>query len=297
MFPVIISHVCRTWRQVAFSTPTLWRRVTLSPQMDMWRERIRRAGVCTLDIQLFPCVTPRSGPPQRQFLDIHAVQWQMHVVTPFLRRWRSLEIVFTDYSPFLWNAALSVCCSKSSRAQALALEELSLIYHANDDTKEFCLFSGFAPRLRRVTLDGIRLTWLPSLFSNLTHLDYTHHTFTIEHQAVHDVISMLEVSTRLVELKILFPRKHTPVVPTRPHPISRRVLLPFLSHLHLRVEGSDVPFELAHLMALVLTPYLSSLQLIDVDRRHHPLSQLKALLLRVRNSTFPSIFTYRTWVV
>ncbi|KAF8073870.1 hypothetical protein FPV67DRAFT_1479616 [Lyophyllum atratum] len=276
MFPIRISYVCRKWREIALRTPALWRRITLGPETDMWRERIYRAGACTLDIQLLPFTTTRSPFSERQYLDATTVQWYLHQVVSLIRRWRSLEIVFADYSPYLWNAALSGCCSKSRRAQALALVDLTLIYRANDDTKEFCLFSGFAPRLRNVTLDGIRLTWLPSLFGNLTHLDYTHHGFTVGHQAVHDVICMLEVSSRLVELKVLFPPRHKSVGPARSHPVTRRVLLASLQHLHLRVEGSDIPFELAHLMTLVLTPSLTSLHLIDVDRRQLAFPSLKS---------------------
>jgi len=276
MFPISVSHVCSKWREIALRTPALWRRVRLGPEIDLWKERIRRAGVCTLDIQLLPSKTTQWPAPARQYLDAITVQWYMHPVASLIRRWRSLEIIFADYSPYLWNAALSGCCSKSRRVQALALVDLTLAYRANDDTKEFCLFSGFAPRLRSVTLDGIRLTWLPSLFGNLTYLDYTHHGFSVGHQAVHDVISMLEVSSRLFELKILFPPKRRPAAPTRLHPVTRRVLLTSLQQLHLRVEGSDIPFELAHLMTLVLTPSLRSLRLIDVDRRHLTFPSLKS---------------------
>lgn len=276
MFPVTVSHVCRNWRQIAFRTPALWRRITLTPQTDMWQERIHRARACTLDIQLLDQITTGSGLPRQQRLDVHTVYWYMYLVMPLIRRWRSLEIDFTVPSPYLWNAALSGCCSKSTRAQALALEDLSLVYRANDDSKEFCLFSGIAPRLRHVTLDGIRLTWLPSLFSNLSYLDYTHHGFTVGHQAVEDMICMLEVSSRLAELKLLFPRKPNPHHPFLPHPVTRRVLLPFLINLHLRVEGPDIPFELAHLMTLIDTPSLAFLRLIDLNQRPLSFPNLKS---------------------
>lgn len=276
MLPVAVSHVCRNWRQIALCTPALWRRITLTPQTDMWQERIQRARACSLDIQLLDQITMRSGLPRRQHLDVHTVYWYMYLVVPLIRRWRSLEIDFTSPSPYLWNAALSGCCSKSARAEALILEDLSLIYRANDDSKEFCLFSGIAPRLCRVTLDGIRLTWLPSLFGNLAYLDYTHHGFTVGHQAVQDMISMLEVSFRLVELRLLFPRKPNPHHPFRQHAVTRRVRLPSLNNLHLRVEGPDIPFELAHLVTLIDTPSLAFLRLIDLNQRPLSFPNLKS---------------------
>ncbi|KAG5654255.1 hypothetical protein H0H81_005498 [Sphagnurus paluster] len=176
----------------------------------------------------------------------------------------------------MWNAALSGCCSRSRNVEALALVNLTLVYRLNDDTKEFYLFSGYAPKLRSVTLDGIRLTWIPSLFGNLTYLDYTHHGFSIGHQAVHEVMSMLEVSRRLTELRLSFPPKRRPPSATRLRPVTRRVTLPSLRNLCLRVEGSDIPFELAHVMTLIRTPSLTSLRLIDVDRRHPSLPSLKS---------------------
>lgn len=269
MFPVSVSHVCSAWRQIAFRTPSLWRRISLSPNEDMWRERIHRARACSLDVQLLPWVTTRPGRPRPQYLDVYTVQWYMYLVLPLIQHWRSLEIMFTDFAPFLWNSALSGCCSKSSRARALLLEDLSLMYRANDDSKEFCLFSGCAPRLRRVTLDGIRLTWLPSLFSNLSYLDYTHHGFTNSHQAVDDVLSILQVSSSLKELRLLFPQKRVRhSLPSRSNPVTRRITLPVLTHLQLRVEGGDIPYELAHLMTLISSPSLISLRLIDLGRRN-----------------------------
>ncbi|TFK40640.1 hypothetical protein BDQ12DRAFT_601305 [Crucibulum laeve] len=275
MFPVTVSHVCRSWRNIALNTPSLWRRIFLNPKEHMWRERIRRARACSLDIQLLPAMPHRSGIHRPQYLDLYAVQWYMYIVLPYLHRWRSLEIRFAEFAPYLWNAALSSCCSRNS-SQAPLLEELSLVFPSNDDTKEFCLFSGYAPRLRRVTLDGIRLTWLPSLFGNLTFLDYTHDGFTVGHQAVSDVLSILTVSSRLVELRVLFPHQHASSGPETTVPTARRVALPNLTHLQLRASGSDIPFELAHLVTFLYTPSLASLRLVDLGRGFHPFPNLKS---------------------
>jgi len=276
MLPVVISHVCSSWRAIAFRTPVLWRRITLTPRIDMWRERIRRAKACSLDIQLLPWTKLRSGMSRRQGLDIHTVQWYMHLVVPRLHRWRSLEIQFIDYSPHLWKAALFGCCSRSNKAQALMLEELSLSYRRNDDMKEFSLFSGCAPRLRRVTLDGIRLAWHPSLFGNLTFLDYSHHAFTWGHDAVEDVLTMLRVCSRLVEFRILFPQKRGATLPARAPPTPRRVVLSRLTHLHIRVDSAGIPLELAHLLSLVHTPSLISLRFLDLSRRHNSFPNLSS---------------------
>jgi len=195
----------------------------------------------------------------------------MCLVLPYIHRWRSLDILFTDFSPYLWRAALAGC-----GAPAPALEELSLVYRSNDNTQEFLLFSEQAPRLRRLTIDGIRLVWTPRLYANLTFLDYTHHGFTSGHQAVHDVVSILSVSRRLVELRILFPRGQIARLPSRRDQVTKRTRLPYLSHLQLTVDGSDIPFELARLVTLISAPSLSSLRLVDLSRHQHSFPSLKS---------------------
>ncbi|KAJ7288520.1 hypothetical protein C8J57DRAFT_1166269 [Mycena rebaudengoi] len=277
MLPMTVSHVCGTWRAIALRTPSLWRRISLGPQERMWRERIYRAKACSLDVQLLPWRTTRSGHIAPQKLNIHTVQWCMHLVTPHMHRWRSLEIVLTEYEPFVANAALSGCCLRKKRAQALLLEDLTLVYRANDDTKEFCLFSGCTPRLRRLTLDGLRLTWLPSLFQNLTFLDYTHHGFSAGDEAVAEILAMLAVSARLRELRVLFPRKCLARPARLFHTTLRRVSLPWLICLYLRVETPDIPLELARLVTYISTPSLASLYLTDIGRRRY---------------TFPSILHF-----
>ncbi|KAJ3512244.1 hypothetical protein NLJ89_g3633 [Agrocybe chaxingu] len=269
--PIAVSHVCRTWRQIALHTPSLWRRITLTPHEYMWRHRIYRARACTLDIELLPWRTIAGGIRRSQELNPYTIQWYMHIALPYIAKWRSLEIVYTEYSPYLWRATLAGFYSP-----APALEELSLIYRLNDDTQKFLLFSEQAPHLRRVTVDGIRLVWTRTLFGNLTFLDYTHHGFTSGHQAVHDVISILVVCHRLVELRVLFPRGQVARLPSRRDHVSKRAKLSSLARLQLSVDGSDIPFELAHLVTLISTPRLTTLRLVDLGHSYHSFPSLKS---------------------
>ncbi|KAJ3922395.1 hypothetical protein F5877DRAFT_75290 [Lentinula edodes] len=211
-----------------------------------------------LDIEFKP--QNHRGP-----LAFYEVQRYMHLVMPHITRWRSLSIVFSEYQPYLWNSALSECCTKSSYTQVPGLEELCLVYRHNDDTKEFCLFSGFAPKLRRVTLDGIRLTWLPSLFQNLTYLDYTHHGKSNGYHAIQEIGNVLRVSSRLIELRVLFPNQGHVTRPqnTRTSLPFGSLYLPWLRALHLRVETKQIPEELVLLASIFSTPRLSELLLID----------------------------------
>lgn len=277
-FPITVSHVCFAWRNVALYTPSLWRRITLTSnthyKLDMWRERILRAKACPLDIELGAGTSGR-----RPYIGTNAVQWYMHLVLPTLSRWRSLHISFAHSSPFLWNTALSGCCSSmSSLVHAPLIEDISLIYPANDDDKEFSLFGGVAPRLRSLTLDGIRLAWIPRMMCNLTYLDYTHRGPVSGHHAVSIVLDMLDISNRLQELRISFPARHERELPGNPRAAHRRVVLPRLTTLHLRIEGPGIPSELLTLLPLLSLPYLSSLHMHDPLRSAHPFIHLGALL-------------------
>jgi hypothetical protein len=160
---------------------------------------------------------------------------------------------------------------------ALKLEKLTLCYPENDDTKEFALFGGIAPRLHNVILDGIRLTWLPELYGRLTHLDYTHHGFTAGKTAVDEILGMIRVSCALRELRICFRRKvldeEVLYLPYDNVPEGQTHLLQ-LEQLDLAVDESDVdiPPELLLLLSRLSVPNLRELRLVDLcfqpaDRR------------------------------
>lgn len=199
------------------------------------------------------------------------MQWYMHLVSPHIPRWRSFTVRFDQYAPFLWNAALSSCCGTITSVQARSLEELTLVYPKNDDTKEFTLFGGVAPRLTTLTVAGLRLDWMPSLFQNLTFLDYTHHGFTRGYEAVTEILYMLDTSNRLQELRIAFP--HQPRRDEYPYPVPN-VTLPLLRRLYIRVRN-EIPVELPILLSCLNTPALRSLHLRDASRSKHPFTNLK----------------------
>ena len=263
MVPIRVSHVCRGWRNLALHTPALWRRISLDARLRMWMERVHRAKACTLDVILSSRnnITPRTL--SRRYLDAQSVQLYMHCMVPYIHQWRSLTIEFQHFAPYLWNAALSSCCGRGQAVHAPLLEEMSLMYPHNDDSKEFVLFGGYAPRLRAVTIHGIRLTWLPKVFGNLTFLDYTHHGFTRGVDAAAELLYMLQISNRLRDLKVSFPSAPaaTLTYPT-PFPTDEAVHLPYLKSLEIRIEGSEITSALIHFMAHLSIPAVQTLHLL-----------------------------------
>ncbi|KIJ64489.1 hypothetical protein HYDPIDRAFT_132401 [Hydnomerulius pinastri MD-312] len=281
MFPVLVSHVCHSWRAIALHAHSLWRRVSLNPRsrQDMWKERIRRARLCTLDVAF------KSDPCLNLSHDIDTLTLQMHLLAPRVSTLRSLDIRFDTHKPYLWNAALGPLCRPSSYLwdhrspnpgdqyfngpiEAVKLESLILQYPQNDDTKQFTLFGGFAPKLRRLTLDGVRLTWIPELFGNLTYLDYTHHGFSSGQEAIEEILSMLQVSSQIRVLRLCFLSK---VMERQVLHLQARLLvdevvtLPFLESLSLHVDGAqaDISSELTSIVSRLSVPDLRKLCLLD----------------------------------
>ncbi|KAG1745852.1 uncharacterized protein EDB91DRAFT_1245995 [Suillus paluster] len=312
LFLITVSHVCHPWRMLAVHTHTLWRRLSFgSHGLRLWKERIARAHGCSLDVTI--------APSRHHFPDMGALALQLHLLAPHISRVRSFELRFLNYSPFLWNTALGpVChqeqwdnnidtCAVAPSVHALQLEELTLCYPENDDTKEFALFAGVAPRLQKVTLDGIRLTWLPELYRQLTYLDYTHHGFTAGRTAVNEVLGMVRVSRALRELRICFRRRaldgevlylpHDDVLPGQTH-------LPQLERLVLAVDKLDIeiPPELTSLLSRLFLPNLRELHLVDLRfqpahrrwRKSAPFPGLRAAL-SLFQVAIPS--TIRVWTM
>lgn len=292
MAPMIVSHVCRSWRYLALHTPSLWRRISLDPRLRMWTERIPRARACTFDVEILPQTSLVGSRTRRHYLDAQSVQLYMHMVAPYLPRWRSFTVEFQHYAPYLWNAALSYCCGTGPGAQAPRLEHLSLVHRSNDDTKEFALFGGHAPRLRSATLDGIRLSWLPSLFSNLTALDYTHHGFTRGRDAEAELFHMLTVSSRLRKLRLAFPAHSLKTIDTQTCglPSKAYVEMEHLQELRLHVESPDIPSALLLLIGRIHCRNLCTLFLCSpppltppsVNRHDHDPTYYSAPFPRLR---------------
>jgi hypothetical protein len=65
-------------------------------------------------------------------------------------------------------------------------------------------------------------------------------------------------------------------LPSRQDYVTKCITLPSLTHIQLTVDGCDIPFELAHLVTLLITPSLENLRLVDLNRTPHPFPSLKS---------------------
>ncbi|KAL5501648.1 hypothetical protein ACEPAH_8908 [Sanghuangporus vaninii] len=259
-FPVVASQVCSHWRFLVLHSPRLWQVVRPDGRRNLCTKRIQRARGRPLHVEV--ALPPITKVEASALVDIHS---RMACILPAIRQWRSLSMRFDAYAPFLLNSALSGLCTGRPRLASCVpeLESLALVYPANDDTKEFHLFGGNAPKLRHVTLHGVRLRWSPSLFENLVYFDYTHHGFSAGHGTVREVLAMLSVSKNLRTLHISLPDSHdADYFDEWLADAYASVELCLLQKLTVRIAvGCNPAKELNKLFSKLVMPSLSVLQL------------------------------------
>lgn len=262
-----MSHVCSHWRVVALQCSRLWTRIRPDGRHFLFSTLVRRSGRQTIDVDL----TVPSDPCGYSLTSADIAHMRLNTVISSTGRWSSLTIHCERYSPYFWNMALSALCAEPCRStRAPALEALSLIYPCNDDSKEYFLFGGNAPRLQHVIACGIRLKWTPSLFANLTTLDYTHHRFNGGREAAFEVLSMLHVShMQLKYLAIMFPSRTTESAADDDWFVAEMPLikLPALKKLTVCANGNRAPeAELVTLVSHLAYPSLQILELATSSR-------------------------------
>ncbi|KAL5482585.1 hypothetical protein ACEPAI_9179 [Sanghuangporus weigelae] len=295
-FPVVASQVCSHWRFLILHSPRLWQVVRPDGRRNLCTKRIQRARGQPLHVEI--ALPPNTKFQASALVDIHS---RMACVLPAIRQWRSLSMRFDVYSPFLLNSTLSGLCTGRPRLASCVpeLESLALVYPANDDTKEFHLFGGNAPKLRHVTLHGVRLRWSPSLFENLVYFDYTHHSFSMGHGTVREVLAMLSVSKNLRTLRIGLPDSHdTDHFDDWLADTYASVELCLLQKLTVRVAvGCNPAKELNKLFSKLVMPSLSVLQL-DAPEYYTTFSRkaVKAVLLPfLGHPTIEQLIVGKAW--
>lgn len=186
-FPLIPSSVCRYWRYVGLSTPSLWTTVTICPTAGGSYEfepmLLERSKSLPIDVWV-NCnphdydANPPSGAEFRSVLS---------VLIPHIHRWSTMHVSVSDYH--LMHAFLSAVSDPSVPA-APQLKTLSL-YHDEEELEAFgtfwypsmsnhyTLFGGYAPLLTKIIFWGVHVAWGQPWIasaSNLTDLVLAYHT-------------------------------------------------------------------------------------------------------------------------
>ncbi|KAG8214869.1 hypothetical protein J3R82DRAFT_10036 [Butyriboletus roseoflavus] len=184
-FQVVVSHVCHHWRIIAFSTPSLWTTIVVSPEArppyHYVSMRLERSKDLPIDIYIEcerqeptkPDATDGGTPfdVDRKFL--------YSLLIPHIHRWRTIEVSVSEYRHM--HAFLSAVSDPSiSAAPQLTTLEL---YHREEMeefdnfgypsmSKHFILFGGSAPCLTSVVLWGVHVDWNQPWITSASKLTY-----------------------------------------------------------------------------------------------------------------------------
>lgn len=159
-----LSLACRHWRAAARNHPTFWRSVALTKAtrgaVDFFIARLKQSDKAVVSVTVRP--PPLLAGLVRSIADAIAM---------ILDRVRTLSIDFTAFPASQLQTVM-----RALENPAPVLEQLALCTDLDKRDVVFLrqkLFSLHAPKLRRVSVDGIDLTRTPSAFAQTTDLQYS----------------------------------------------------------------------------------------------------------------------------
>uniref|UniRef100_A0A0W0F3N2 Uncharacterized protein n=1 Tax=Moniliophthora roreri TaxID=221103 RepID=A0A0W0F3N2_MONRR len=195
-FQVLVSHVCRHWREVAIGTPTLWTAMnfTYGSSIEAAKVWVERSKTQPLEIHI-DCSLPGDWMSEDDLpeedddeMDVASGSAANNADTDAPKPPRpelpvpSKEELYDHY-----DRVYAVLERLAQCPPAVQLETLELYNH--DDVEEFelfdppelkqafLLFEGEAPKLKECSLWGVHLDWVASLsfFQGLSDLQLAYH--------------------------------------------------------------------------------------------------------------------------
>ncbi|KAK7018476.1 F-box domain-containing protein [Favolaschia claudopus] len=240
--PIILTHICRSWRDIAIATPRLWRAVSLSGRrswanpnnINLW---FSRAGCLPLALRL----------NEADGYDPAALAL-MRAVLPYRSRCEYLELRLDDYIPGLPE-----------------LEgEFPLLRHLDlelDDDPPYgeIVFHNF-PMLRSVVLDVLAARWIVLPWRQLTSLSLHSISF-------HDCVAVLRKVINLLECNLNI------IVHDEKYIVNPPIKLPHLKLLKVDGDGSMNAF-----LGSFVLPALSTLHVCEMLLGPDPIFSLTSFI-------------------
>ncbi|KAF8890026.1 hypothetical protein CPB84DRAFT_1785219 [Gymnopilus junonius] len=176
-FQVVVSHVCRHWRQVALSTSTLWTTLHFRDPTHLHRAKTYLSRCSTsqtylLDV-LVDTVAAEDHVPGLTLYneELHSI---FQIIIPHIKRWRAFHLKISDNE-----------CKGTARlflgtcGGAPNLETLQLYHFENFRTSQrlylatyrppVVIFENSLPRLKNISLIGVNLPWENSPYLTKLH--------------------------------------------------------------------------------------------------------------------------------
>lgn len=185
---LLVSRICRLWRETAIQTVSLWTTLEFGHRFSMAKIQayLQRSKNAPLDV----VISLMDGDDasyeicegQSPAFWITQIRQILAVIVPYVHRWRALKINVVNYRPM---AKALVELGKCSGAPLLEKLELELACDEKLDcpfpypsltTQDFVIFHGSVPRLKTLYLSGVFLDW-PRYhgLNGLTSLDLRSH--------------------------------------------------------------------------------------------------------------------------
>ncbi|KAJ2919206.1 hypothetical protein MD484_g1211, partial [Candolleomyces efflorescens] len=223
-FEVLVSHVCKHWRETAINTPDLWTAIYMNRehQWDRYELYLERAKGQALDLDV-----NIDNPDAKKDLDsddednigrvneteehILEVKHVLDLIVPKASQWRSLVISTTtwqDSRRFLERFHEIPAAPTLERFEFRLYDDELLDEHdvfEPSDLKEpfFLPFHGNAPNLQFVNLWSIHIDWdgAMNMFKNLTELELGYHAMEVR-PSWRAYSSFIKNSPQLVRLEL-----------------------------------------------------------------------------------------------
>ena len=257
-FNILVSHVCRRFREIAIHTPTLWTQIHIldleTPRLDFVRACVKRSGSSGLDI-FIDCNGGRFE------VDFAPVPSLMDILDPHISRFRRFTVRISGFQPLY---QIMVRLNKP----APQLESLEL-YNIDTETdfdeedpfhpallrEPLTLFDGIMPKLECVSLDGAHAAWTKCNFTGLKSLHLGYHTRDVR-PTYDEFKAIIDASPTLHTLDL---RGSAPLISTPS--VYPPLQMERLEVLHISEMTCDIATAL---MSLFNTPNLLSLSLMDL---------------------------------
>ena len=178
-FELLISHVCRHWRNIALETPSLWTNISVTNTACLPYERVATYLERSKSLPLDICIA--GGVMQLPSIEADNFEALLTLLVPHLSRWASIQVTVWRYD---YIYAFFKAVSGPSVPPATRLEELKLVCNSElgplataQDPKffdHFILFGGTAPLLRTLVLFGVSIDWSQGWLQSAPNLQTLH---------------------------------------------------------------------------------------------------------------------------
>ena len=186
---ISVSHVCRQWRQISLSTPSLWTFIHLSlplsrSQLTRTCAWIIRSRNRPLDIYMDFRDPSWNWDEASHVFGSMAMESIMRFLVPHASRWQSIELLTDTWAPIFLFLTCTVAIETTPLLQSIRLARCNEYFVARDEEfqpAELALpvawfGSGTSlSHLRHVSLSGVHVDWTQSGLTGLRELELRYH--------------------------------------------------------------------------------------------------------------------------